>query len=108
MELSHPADRMFLQDTPLRRKLMTMVLLTSGAVLVLTCVFYLVFELLSARRTLATQVTTLGKVIGSNSAAALAFNNAEDAELILSALEAEPHIDAAGLFNAEGRLLARY
>lgn len=87
---------------------MSMVLLTSGAVLVLTCGFYLAFELLTSRRTLVVQLTTLGRVIGSNSTAALAFNNAEDAEQILSALAAEPHIAAAGLFTTDGRLLAKY
>jgi len=53
-------------------------------------------------------VITLGKVIASNSSAALAFDSEKDANEILSALKANPHIVAACLFNKDGKLFVTY
>ncbi len=99
---------MFGQDTPIRKKLMVMLLLTSGVVLTLACGFYFAYEYLTFRRATISQLETLGEVIASNSTAALAFNSREDAEQILSALKANRHIVAAGLYTDRGELFARY
>ena len=53
-------------------------------------------------------LTTLARVIASNSTAALAFQNPDDAATILRALEAEPHVVAAGLYDQQGALFASY
>lgn len=51
---------MALKDTPIRRKLMTMVLLTSGVVLSLTCAAFIAYELLTFRQSMVRNVSTLG------------------------------------------------
>lgn len=99
---------MFLQNTPIRTKLIAMMMLTSGSVVTLTCVCFFTYELLTFRRTTVSQLTTLGEAIASNSTAALAFNSREDAAEILSALKADPHIVAAGLYTADGRIFVNY
>ena len=85
--------------TPIRRKLMTIVLLTSGVVLLITTVASFAYEFLTYRQSAISNLTTLGSVIASNSTAALAFENEEDARVTLSALRAEPHIVAGALYD---------
>jgi len=94
--------------TPIRRKLMTMILLTSGAVLLLTSASFVAHEFLTFRYSTMRSLSTLGQVIATNSTAALAFDNAKDAAEILTALRAEPHVVSAGLYNSAGQLFATY
>src|SRR5437867_10175716 len=99
---------MLLRDRPIRRKLTTIILLTSGAVLLLTCAAFFAYELLTFPQTAVRNLSTLGDLIATNSTAALAFENQDDAQEILAALKAERHIVAAGLYDKEGRLFSKY
>ena len=54
------------------------------------------------------QLGTLGKAIAANSTAALAFDNADDAESVLTAFEADEHIVGAALYDQRGQLFAVY
>ena len=99
---------MSLKDTPIRRKLMMVILLTSGVVLLLTCAAFIAYELLSFRQTMVRNVTILGEIIAANSTAALAFANQDDATEVLAALKAERHIVAASLYDTNGELFAKY
>lgn len=97
----------FLQ-APIQRKLMKAILYTSGAVLLLTCSAFFIYEFITFKNTTQSQLSTLGKIIASNSTAALAFDSREDADQILAALEADSHITAASLYDGEGNLFAHY
>ncbi|HVS52190.1 MAG TPA: ATP-binding protein [Opitutaceae bacterium] len=99
---------MLLQNTPIRRKLMTMLLGTSAVVLLLTCAAFLGYELLTFRRESLTQLSTLGQIIATNSTAAVAFDNRTDAAEVLAALQAEPHIVGACLYDKNGNPFAHY
>jgi len=99
---------MILKNTPIRRKLMAVILLISGAVLLLTCAAFVAYEYFTFRKHMINQVSTLGEIIADNSTAALAFDSQDDANQILAALDAEPHIVAAGLYDEEGHLFAHY
>ena len=96
------------QDMPIRRKLTTMVLVTSVVAMLLMSGAFLTSEFLTIRRTIVRQVATLGEITAANSTGALAFENQEDAREILNVLSAERHIVAAGLYDRNGRLLSRY
>jgi len=99
---------MLFKDMAIRRKLMSVILLTSGVVLLLTCAAFIAYELLSFRQTMVRNVSTLGEIIAANSTAALAFDNPEDAQEILAALQAERHIVAASLYDKNGKLFSKY
>jgi signal transduction histidine kinase len=99
---------MWLRDKPIRQKLMTILRLTSGVVVVLTCAAFLAYEVLAFRQATLKSLSTLGAIIATNSTASLAFQNEGDAREILSALRAEPHIVAAALYDKDGRLFSRY
>jgi signal transduction histidine kinase len=99
---------MLLKDTPIQYKLMRVVLLISGAVLLLTCTAYFAYEFFTFRRALVREISILGEITATNSTAALAFDSRDDANEILSALKAEPHIVAASLYDKEGKLFSYY
>jgi len=99
---------MSFKNAPIQRKLMTIILLTSAAVLLLTCSAFFAYEFFSFRQTTVRHLATLGEIIGANSTAALAFDNQDDAEEILAALQAEPHIVAGGLYDQAGHLFSKY
>src|SRR6059036_1951305 len=99
---------MLLRDRPIRRKLMTIILLTSGTVLLLTCAAFFAYEFLTFRRATVRQLSTLGEIIAANSTAALAFDNQDDAKEVLAALKAERHIVAASLYDKNGTLFSKY
>ena len=96
------------QTLPIRRKLMAIILGTSGVVVLLTCAAFLAYEFLTFRQGAARQLSTLGEVIATNSTAVLAFDNPKDAREVLGALRAERHIVAACLYDKNGRLFATY
>ena len=96
------------RDIPIQRKLMTMILGTSGAVLLLTCAAFVGYELLTYRQNAVRELVTLGAVFAAQSTGALAFDNERDATENLSFLKVEPHIMAGALYDRQGRLFARY
>ena len=97
-----------LRDRPIKRKLMSLILLTCGAVLAVTCGTFLTYELVTFRGTMVRNSSTLAQVIANNSAAALAFDTPRQATEVLQAFAAEPHIVAAALYDTNGTLFARY
>ena len=99
---------MHFRDIPIKRKLTALFLLTSGAVLFLTCAAYFAYEFVTFRQTTRGQLLTLGQIVAANSTAALAFGNERDAGEILAALKAERHIVSAGLYDRKGKLFSRY
>jgi PAS domain S-box-containing protein len=99
---------MAFKDQPIKRKLTALFLLTSGAVLLLTCTAYFAYDFVTFRQLIRGQLSTLGEAIAANSTAALAFGNERDAGEILAALKADRHIVAAGLYAHDGKLFSRY
>lgn len=99
---------MSFKDIPIRRKLITIILLISVAVMVLTRIVFFAYEFLAFRQATIQQLSTVGAVIATNSTAALAFENQDDAREMLAALKAEQHITAAALYDARGKLFAKY
>lgn len=99
---------MALRNTPIRRRLMIMLLVTSGAVLALTCAAFIVYQYQDYRAVARHTVQTLGEVIASNSTAAVAFDNASDETDVLAALHAEGRVSAAAVYDSGGALFAHY
>ncbi|HUQ10628.1 MAG TPA: ATP-binding protein [Steroidobacteraceae bacterium] len=92
----------------IRRKLSTLTLTTCGIALLITTTVFLAGELHQIRTSNLQQLRTLSEAIGSNSTAALAFDNPEDAAAILSAFRSDPHIEVAALYKADGSFFAAY
>jgi signal transduction histidine kinase/ActR/RegA family two-component response regulator len=92
----------------IRRQLIQMVLLISGAVLLLTVTSLFAYDFVTFRQTSQRQLDTLGRAIAANSTAALAFDNPDDAQTVLAAFEVDPHIAHAALYRLDRRLFAVY
>jgi uncharacterized membrane protein affecting hemolysin expression len=96
------------QARPIRRTLMTVILLTCGAVMLITSAAFFAYEYVTFRQLTVRNLEILGKAIAANSTAALAFDNPDDAREVLSAFKAQPHVITARLYLSDGRLLASY
>ncbi|MFL6604657.1 MAG: ATP-binding protein [Steroidobacteraceae bacterium] len=94
--------------TPIRQTLMNVLLLTSGAVMLTTCLAFGAYDFLAYRRQTLHNLATLGQAIAANSTAALAFENPDDAREVLAALKADPHVVAATLYTPAGSSFASY
>src|SRR5688500_11999465 len=92
----------------IQRKLMKVIMMTSGIVLFMTCTAFFIYEYITAHQLTKRQIATLGGIIAANSTAALAFHSQDDASEILNALRAESNINAAALYDTEGNLFAKY
>jgi signal transduction histidine kinase len=99
---------MLFRNAPIRRRLMAIILVTCGAVSLLTCTSFFAYEVLTFRQATIANLSTMGSILASNSTAALTFANPEDAAEVLAALQSEPHIRAAGLYDENGNLFAQY
>src|ERR1700743_3692778 len=95
-------------STPIRRTLMRMIFLSCGVVLLVTSAAFCAYEFLTFRQSSVQQLKILSKAIASNSTAALAFDNAEDAAGVLAAFKSDPHIVAAALYDLHGKVFATY
>jgi len=96
------------QTRPIRRTLMSVMLLTCGAVMLITSAAFVAYEYVTFRQLLVRNVKILGAAIAQNGTAALAFDNPEDAREVLSAFKVQPHVRAARLYMSNGSLIASY
>ncbi|MEE8400110.1 MAG: CHASE sensor domain-containing protein, partial [Desulfobacterales bacterium] len=97
-----------LRDTSIKRKLTAIIVLTSTVVLLLSSGAFVTHTLVTVRRSMVENLSSLAKVIGTNSTAAIVFNDQDSAEESLGALEAEPHIISACIHTIDGSLFAEY
>jgi signal transduction histidine kinase/ActR/RegA family two-component response regulator len=98
----------WLQNLPLKRKLSLVILCTCTAVLLLACVVLAAYQLIDSRRTIVGDSMVLADVIGKNTCAALAFQDDSSAKQTLLALQSEPYISAACLYDAHGNQFASF
>jgi signal transduction histidine kinase/HAMP domain-containing protein len=91
-----------------RAKLIVIVMVTTCASLTLMGLALGIFELVSHRRAMAAEMTTVGGIIGANSTAALTFNDEAVAAETLAALKPYTEVRAACLYDARGRLFSSF
>lgn len=96
------------KTSSIQQRLMMGFLMTTGAVLVLTSAAFFGTQYQRFRDDMVVNLTTLSRVIGGNSAASLRFQDPLTAEETLAALEAEPHVMAAVVYDGHGQPFARY
>jgi PAS domain S-box-containing protein len=92
----------------IRRKVTIVIMRASIAVLLVTVVAFMTYDLVTFRQTMAQNLATQARTIAENSTAALAFGNEKDARDVLNSLRADPHIVVAALYDAQGALFAKY
>jgi signal transduction histidine kinase/CheY-like chemotaxis protein len=96
------------RDLSIKRKLHVIILLTAGAALALASAVFVSYDLITSRRSLVRDRSTLAQIIGSNCTAALSFNDRRSAKDVLSSLSATPHIVSACIYDEDGRVFVQY
>ncbi len=96
------------RDASIKRKLTLITMLTSSVTLMLAGATYVTYDLVTFRRTMARDLSTMAEIIGANSAAALEFDNQDDATKLLSSLKLKRSILSASLYQKDGKLFAKY
>jgi PAS domain S-box-containing protein len=99
---------MFLEKTPIKRRLMLAILLTSVTVLILTSTAFVIYELIASREELERNLHMTAQIISAQSTTSLIFDNNNDAHQLLSSLKFVPNMERAALYDAESKLFARY
>lgn len=83
-------------------------MVTSSVALLVACVAVVTYDLVSTRHLMSSDLSTLARVIGTNSTASLAFDDRESAKEVLTALNAKRNIASASLYSRDGDLFASY
>ena len=96
------------RNWPIRRKLIANSLITSSIALLLAGVLLIIFELRQTRLDVASELTSVAEMLGTNSTAPLIFNDQQAAERTVSALGAMRRIAVAGVAKADGKWFASY
>jgi signal transduction histidine kinase len=99
---------MLFRHSPIKRKILWVIMLTSAAILVLTFTSYFIYEFVTFKQNAINYLTIQAQIISSNSTAALAFDSPEEGNSILSALKADPHIEVAALYDKDGEVFSTY
>src|ERR1700722_8199530 len=97
-----------LRNIPIRQKLIIVILLTSSAVLLLTCSAFITYEIITLHRGMLQGYMTHAKIIAAHSTASLAFQNEADAAEVLGALRTDQRVIVACVYDSNGKILAKY
>jgi len=91
-----------------RQKLIAILMVTSAVAIILSSTIFLAASLRLDYLGEIHMTSCLATVVGQNCQAALDFENPEDAEMMLSSLDAKPTVVAAWIYDAEGNVFAVY
>jgi signal transduction histidine kinase/AmiR/NasT family two-component response regulator len=92
----------------LRAKLLTMLMVTSGAAVLLESGASFLYDSRSMLKVTAQDLGSLADVAGANSVAAMAFGDVAASNEILAALSLKPGLVAAALYDKEGKLFTSF
>ncbi|MGZ8288560.1 MAG: putative bifunctional diguanylate cyclase/phosphodiesterase [Telluria sp.] len=81
---------------------------TAAAALLVASIALIVAQFLALRSEMAEDMRVQARIVGTNSSAALMFNDARGGEEILAAMAMSPHVLCAGIFDTDRKMLARY
>jgi signal transduction histidine kinase/CheY-like chemotaxis protein len=92
----------------IRSKLALMTMAASGLALLIACGAFIAYDQYTFRRSKIQDLTTTAQIIGSNSTAALTFQDSDAAKEILRALSSKRTITDAFIYDNKGRVFATY
>jgi two-component system sensor histidine kinase/response regulator len=101
-------DTMSTDTPPIRRKLMSIIMMTTTAALLLACGTFTFYDMVTFRKSKMQEASLLASIIGSNSTAAISFNDPQIAQETLAALHSEPHVMVARIYLGNGATFATY
>ncbi len=100
--------RAWFHDLSIRRKLALLILVIGGIAVVLASAGLLLLISVDLRQQTVSEIFTLAEAVGSNTTAALTFQDRHAAEETLAALRVDKRIVQAAVFNKDNSLFAQY
>ncbi|MDX2476588.1 MAG: CHASE sensor domain-containing protein, partial [Gammaproteobacteria bacterium] len=99
---------MILKNASIKRKLEGIILITVAAVLLPCILLFMWLEIVSARDDSIDRLQSLADVLGSNSSAALAFQDKTVAKEVISSLSSQDDVVWAGIEQLNGEYFIEY
>jgi signal transduction histidine kinase len=99
---------MKIKDYPIKRKIIFVMMLTCLSALFIAGAIFFAFQIKNYNTELRTEMETIAKLIGSNSQAAIEFDDRKAADQILAALREDARIQSASLFDVNSKLFAHF
>ncbi len=97
-----------LHDLPIKRKLLVIILLASGAAMSVSAGLVAVTELRMLYLATVDSLTVLADAVAKNSTASISFMDRRSAKEVLTALSAEPDVAVGAILDTQGRQFALY
>lgn len=98
----------FINQYSIRSKLLSIMMFTAGAVLLMVSVAFFVNSAISFQTMMLNDQRILANIVATNTTAAVTFDDPKAAKETLESLAANSHIIAAAVVNASNRLFALY
>ncbi len=98
----------YFRDLSITRKLVAIINIATLIAVLFASILFGASEALNYRKSTVEQIATLAEVIGTNSTAAITFEDPELADQVLASLEANDAIIHAHIFDASGALFSSY
>ena len=98
----------FFRQGSIKKKLTLIIMVISSTALLLACLAFIVYDLITFKNQMTEDLNSVAEIIGTNSAAALDFDNQNDAEETLMGLKVKGHITSACIYKLDGEVLAQY
>jgi signal transduction histidine kinase/ActR/RegA family two-component response regulator/uncharacterized membrane protein affecting hemolysin expression len=92
----------------IKRKVTTVIMRACIAVLLVTVAAFMAYDLETFRKAMVENLVTQARTIADNSTAAVLYQNEKDASDVLNSLRTDPHIVAAAIYDAQGKLFVKY
>ncbi len=100
--------QVFFRHISIKSKLRLVILLISGAVLLLASTAFIINDLIQFRRDMVGGLIILADLVGFNSTAGLLFKDAQAVQNSLTVLQVEPHILFTHVYNEQGEIFSCY
>jgi PAS domain S-box-containing protein len=96
------------RDLPIKRKVVSVIMLTTVSALLLTAAAFMIYDAVTYRQTIVRHLRTSAEIIAHTATGALSFHNKEEAQQALDSLSNDPNVTAAALYDAQGKLFVWY
>ena len=97
-----------LKNLPIRRKMIVIIMTTTGIALLIACTGFLLYELNAYRRNVEQELSTIAHLIAESSGPALVFDDERTGSEVLAALRGDPRVITGVIYDREGRVFSSY
>ncbi len=100
--------RNWIKNLPIKNKLLVIILFSGAIALVMEGIGFITYERLRVQEDMRNDLVSLARIVADRNTAALTFNDDKIALETLAALKTKRDITAAAIYDASGKVFARY